>query len=671
MDWSRCGRPLVVGVAVVVLVGVVTGVSVGLLAGVDEGPLAEAGLDQTIVENTTVYLDAGGSTVPNGSIDSYEWTITAPDGTTVTPECPRCVQTAFVPTQVGRYAVTVTVTDDDGRTDEDTLYVTVEPYERPDATLSGPGTVSVGSAATFTLTADAGDEPLQRATWRVNGTRRATTTLADAGDTVEQNLTFTEPGVREVEVVVSDALGYETRVERTIRVKADGPYLTVDIENTTAPVEEGQPLTVEATVTNVGDTFISGSVWLTRGDATVDLVTGLVLRSNHSATVTLTWQTNPGDAGTHTLAVQTVNDTDATPAAVTSGPGVGQPYFDVEFDTPPPDTVTPGTTVQPTVLVSNTGDAPGTQTIVLTDIRGQPVASANLTLGAGESRTLTDLSWTPTTADTGVGNLTAASADDTANASLRVAAPANFAVEIAWTRPTLANLSANDGDAVIAINVTNTGDLDDTQTIDLDGFNPGSGTTVDIEEREIALNGSESIEYVAEWENVQGSLGCGTAVTCDLAFTNVTAASEDDSDRARLFDGADGNTSVIEVPFSGNLRLSVASDMEPGEKYAVNLYVVNEKSGDVYNNIDPNAHSIITSVPGAFFSPPLGKIRVNSDTPGGTGVICAILQSTEGEETLPEYPEGDRDEAPVANPGSLTCQSITVEEGEDDDGPPV
>lgn len=244
-----------------------------------------------------------------------------------------------------------------------------------------------------------------------------------------------------------------------------------------------------------------------------------------------------------------------------------------------------------------------------------------------------------------------------------------FDVEIRWTEPTLENLSANDGDAVIAINVTNTGDLNDTQTIDLDGFNYGSTeTSVDIEEREISLTGGESIGYTAEWEDVSDSLSCGTSFVCNLAFTNVTAASEDDSEEVRLFDGADENATVIDYPFSGNLRMSVASSMKPKEKYTISLYVVNKNSGDVYNNVDPGDHSIITSVPGAFFSPSIGKIKVSGDTPGGTGVICAILQSTEGEETLTEYPEGEQDKAPVANPGSITCQSITVEEGDNDGG---
>jgi hypothetical protein len=80
--------------------------------------------------NTTVQLDATGSTHPNGDIESYEWRIETPDGRIIRPECRQCARTAFRSDTVGRYAVTVTVTDSEGETASDTLYVDVEKLER-------------------------------------------------------------------------------------------------------------------------------------------------------------------------------------------------------------------------------------------------------------------------------------------------------------------------------------------------------------------------------------------------------------------------------------------------------------------------------------------------------------------------------------------------------------
>lgn len=89
-------------------------------------PLAEAGLDQEVSRGSTVFLDATGSRDPDGGSLAYEWTIRTPSGATVTPECATCARTEFAARETGRYEVTVTVTDDEGRPREDTLYVDVE-----------------------------------------------------------------------------------------------------------------------------------------------------------------------------------------------------------------------------------------------------------------------------------------------------------------------------------------------------------------------------------------------------------------------------------------------------------------------------------------------------------------------------------------------------------------
>lgn len=128
-------------------VGLLCLASVGVVAA-NSPPLASAGLDQEARANTTVYLDAGGSLDPDGSIASYEWRIVRPDGNTTTPECRRCPQTWFVPREVGRYNVTATVTDEDGATRSDTLYVAVSaPLRLPSSSGSGGG----GGATTAAL----------------------------------------------------------------------------------------------------------------------------------------------------------------------------------------------------------------------------------------------------------------------------------------------------------------------------------------------------------------------------------------------------------------------------------------------------------------------------------------------------------------------------------------
>ncbi|MWG33998.1 PKD domain-containing protein [Halomarina oriensis] len=101
-------------------------------------PLADAGLDQSVTNGTTVFLDGSGSRAPDGRLVGYEWRIETPSGGSVTPHDGSAARTSFVPREIGRYAVTLTVTDDDGETATDTLYVDVERSKR--ATTSRPTT---------------------------------------------------------------------------------------------------------------------------------------------------------------------------------------------------------------------------------------------------------------------------------------------------------------------------------------------------------------------------------------------------------------------------------------------------------------------------------------------------------------------------------------------------
>jgi hypothetical protein len=154
----------------------------------NSAPLVEAGLDQQVEQNTTVYLDAGGSLDPDGSVTSYRWEITAPDGSTTAPDCPTCSLTQFRPSRAGQYNVTVAVTDDDGATTRDTLYVTVEPSNPPEVTLSGPTSVPAGESPNYSASASAGDAALSSLIWRVDGTHHASAFVS--GDAASRTRTL-------------------------------------------------------------------------------------------------------------------------------------------------------------------------------------------------------------------------------------------------------------------------------------------------------------------------------------------------------------------------------------------------------------------------------------------------------------------------------------------------
>jgi parallel beta-helix repeat protein len=82
-------------------------------------PVADAGTDQTVAEDTLVTLDASASTDENG-ITSYNWTFTD-----VTPQILHGVNPTYNFTTPSIYTVTLTVTDPAGNTNTDTVTITV------------------------------------------------------------------------------------------------------------------------------------------------------------------------------------------------------------------------------------------------------------------------------------------------------------------------------------------------------------------------------------------------------------------------------------------------------------------------------------------------------------------------------------------------------------------
>jgi len=233
----------------VLVVGSVVAPSVAL--GGSGPPLADAGLDQEVEQGTTVLLDGTGSRDPDGRIDTYRWRIETPAGATTTPRDPTSGRTSFVADEPGRYAVTLRVTDDEGETATDTLYVTVEggartptSTPRPSATPSPATetptpTPAPTETSTPTSTPD-GRDPTVRGPQVVTGDRPLTGDYrieADRG--IEQVRWFTDdrshdsglettvrwrPGVRDLRAVVTYADGTRrtaTFSDGSTRVEAD------------------------------------------------------------------------------------------------------------------------------------------------------------------------------------------------------------------------------------------------------------------------------------------------------------------------------------------------------------------------------------------------------------------------------------------------------------------
>jgi len=206
--------------SLLVVVAVLTAATGTVAAADNAAPMADAGVDQTVAVNSTAYLDASGSVDPDGNITTVSWTVETPDGGTTSPDCADCRRTEFDADTVGQYTVTLTVTDDDGATRSDTLYVTVTNESGPDVSLSGPSSTAPNTGATFTASVSKDDASLQTLTWLVDGSVAERMTLNGSSATVSFVRSF--DSAASVRVVVYDTLGDRGSATRRVSIDSGG-----------------------------------------------------------------------------------------------------------------------------------------------------------------------------------------------------------------------------------------------------------------------------------------------------------------------------------------------------------------------------------------------------------------------------------------------------------------
>ena len=217
------------------------------IAPTNERPLADAGLDQRVRKGTTVLLDGAGSRDPDGAIESYEWYIRTPGGGSERPADPDDPSTRFRPDELGRYAVTLTVTDDDGATSTDTLYVTVSPGRRPSIDLSGPAARTVGDQGRYTAELTAGDAALHHVVWTVDGDIVANHTLSGDRATDSLSKTFPNTGSRTIRATIHDVDGQHRSTSLAVSVEprpasTGTPAGTPSIADSASPTIDGPKL---------------------------------------------------------------------------------------------------------------------------------------------------------------------------------------------------------------------------------------------------------------------------------------------------------------------------------------------------------------------------------------------------------------------------------------------
>lgn len=300
---------------------------------------------------------------------------------------------------------------------------------------------------------------IQDVEFRVNGT------LEQVAPNVELQADETHSGTFTYQTVAGDTpeLSVAVSTDNTSKTRLvtvsepDPPLFDVTIIGTNEPVSERETLSVTAEIENLGDEVGTQDIELLNFDGTVvDTISAVTLAGGDSRTISLSWGTEIGDAGTDLVTVRGDDDSDATSATIEAFQS-DWPFFDVDIiDTDEP--VLEGEPLTVTAEVHNLGAQEDTQDIKLLNVSGHIVDSvSSVNLGPGETTTI-DLTWDTTVGDAGTGNVVVRSDDTFATQGVVIGS---------LQPPTVDTLSAtNIGVATATLNGNLTG-LGTSNTVDV------------------------------------------------------------------------------------------------------------------------------------------------------------------------------------------------------------
>jgi subtilisin family serine protease len=520
------------------------------------------------VDSTNVTLDPGSETTvslnwttQDGQAGDYDATVTTEqdsNSTAVTVEAPanfsvnvtgttspvlegETLDVDAEITNVGDRNDTQTINLTTDATQRDSTTIALNASESRNVTLSWPtgsddagdytatvasenqsdsSTVTVQEPANFSVSIDSTNSPVtEGGNLTVDATINNT---GDVSDTQEVNLTIDggegeventsvqlDPGTTTTETfnwttAEGDAGDYNATVNSendsvTTGVTVQTPAnFSVNVTGSDSPVVQNETLSVNATINNTGESTDEQNITL-RANGTEQNQTIVELDGGNGTDVTLQWDTTGVPPGNYTANVTSQDDNDTTEVEV-----LEQANFSVvQVSTNEPVLV--NETVQVDATINNTGGVEATQNVTL-DVEGVGVVDdVSEQIGPGNNSTVT-LSWTNTTS-AGDYNATVTTEDDSNTTSVRVDAPAYFAVEnVNSSSPVVEGETL-----VVNATINNTGDRSDNQSIEL-----AVGGTTNSTDVQLDAGNQTSVQF--SWDTTTGDAGNYTA--------NVSSANE-------------------------------------------------------------------------------------------------------------------------------------------------
>ena len=286
------------------------------------------------------------------------------------------------------------------RTDSDPTEGTEEfPLSFPDGVTSSgsnfevtaldPGDTTAFEDETVTVTATVTNQVQQgteTVALRIDGTERATRTVtldSDESRTVEFAVDAASLASGEHTYAVTTENDERTA---SLTVRSRSPYFAVSgLSPEATTVGQAERFDVSGTVTNDGSARGTQTIALAVDGDAIEKTT-LTLAPEESQTVTFTdVNATQIGSGSHSHAVETTNDSQSGSLTVE---GTAPATFAVTDLDPETTTVRPGTSVDLTATVANTGTQAGSQQLRLR-VDGDQYVSRSLSLAGGERQTVT------------------------------------------------------------------------------------------------------------------------------------------------------------------------------------------------------------------------------------------------------------------------------------------
>jgi len=249
-------------------------------------------------------------------------------------------------------------------------------------------------------------------------------------------------------------------ISETPKLEEDAFFsVEIDKEASDQEVVEGENLDIVAEIENIGGDHDTQDIELNHEGDLLDSVSGQPVQPGGQTNVTLTWETEVGDAGTYNLTVNSDDDEDYIEVTL-----FGRDYFTVQIDQTESDQkIVEGEDLNISAEIENLGNSRGEQNITLYHI--DPVTtldSGNRSLDVGESENI-NLTWETELNDAGNYTLVVSSEDHEDRIEVTVLRQAFF--EITINSPEADDDLFENKEIMINYTVTNVGEVEDTQNI--------------------------------------------------------------------------------------------------------------------------------------------------------------------------------------------------------------